>query len=124
MILTSFRDTNEGLVVTYPIDSIADRLNERSAQLHSLIETMLADDHVFDMAKEIQHDLLWLAGSLSEEIRQMLGAQVTEDIERHDRLQRENAARSISADIESMTDHDLSVAAQAVIARAHESEHA
>ncbi|WP_321894534.1 hypothetical protein [Paraburkholderia heleia] len=128
MILSSFRDTKEGLVATFPNDSIQDRLHMRAAQLDSLISTMIGDDHFSMLGDEIQSDLLWLAGSLSTEIRELLDAQLTERVKRADeRMQHKSASTTpggIWAEINSMSDHDLTIAAQATIARAHEPEHA
>ncbi len=74
----------EGLVATFPKDSISDRLHMRAAQLDSLMTTMIGDDHFSMLGDQVQSDLLWLAGSLSTEIQKLLDAQLSERIERTD----------------------------------------
>ncbi|OUL68702.1 hypothetical protein CA603_51595 [Paraburkholderia hospita] len=121
MILPSFRETDEGLVATFPNDSISDRLHMRSAQLDSLMSSVVADGHFSMLSDQIQGDIMWLASTLSEEIRQLLEAQLLERMEQRERTQRANVG---FADIETMSDRDLTIAAQAVLVRAREPEHA
>jgi hypothetical protein len=74
----TYQDTSEGLIVNFPVDNVGDRLLRQAEQLHSLLLLMMGDGDVGDgmgrFADEIQHNLLWLASGLSEEVSQLADA--------------------------------------------------
>jgi hypothetical protein len=97
----TYQDTSEGLTVNFPVDNVGDRLLRQATQLRSLLLLMLGDGGVGDgmhsFADEIQHDLLWLASDLSEEVSQLADVNILG-----------NAEKGQSSN------EDLSIAAQAV----------
>jgi hypothetical protein len=74
----TYQDTSEGLVVNFPVDSITDRLSCKTEQLSSLLLLMIGEGGLGDgmaiFADEIQHNLLWLASDLSQEVLQLADA--------------------------------------------------
>lgn len=121
MILPTFLNTDEGLVATFPNDSIEDRLVMRSAQLDSLMSLMVADDHFSRMGSQIQSDIIWLVSTLSEEVRQLIDAQFSEKLGLSEETQRVNEGCAVK---EATTGHDLTIAAHSVLARSREHQHA
>jgi hypothetical protein len=121
MMLPSFRDTDEGLVATFPTDSIEDRLHMRGAQLDSLMSVVVSDDHFSILSTQIQSDILWLASTLSEEIRQLLQARLSPNAERPHQAAGPN---EYYADEQNIADRDLAISAHSVISRARDIEHA
>jgi DNA repair protein RadC len=97
----TYQDTSEGLVVNFPVDNVRDRLLRQAEQLSSLLLLMLGTGDIGDgfhsFSDEIQHNLLWLASDLSEEVSQLADVNLIGNTEKVQ-----------------ISNEDLSIAAQAV----------